>query len=640
MVKRLLMVLVLLGTGYTAPVIAQSSSRTPVPTAPLTLKTGSIVNRQPIIANSTRKRTYRAPSPAITSSTNANDTVFRDVPPGCRAAKAIDNLANYGVLKGFADGSYRPDQPITRAQFVSMLVHWLPSKLEIESSGPARPVLTDVPPGYWAARDIYKAYDLRWISGEPSGSFGPGEPLTRGQLADILVYALHLVDDGQRFAFSDCPPERWDYRDLNLAWQAGFLHAIAPNLINPDGLVTRAQAAEVLDGYDPRIDQSSLNATVTPLGDGDINDANGDYGRVMWSPSGDHFCYYNRFDLAFKLGNVNTATVQPLSFPDQRHVVALTDNAVIVASSDDDQDWIYPLTTTGLGEPKALTLNTDLWQEWVNTQQGPGVLVGGYKPGSLAVELRDKTQIPLGGGNAFLSVDRKLGAVVSTPRPTRLVHPIGDVAVLLENQPDDPTQPITIWNFAAPGKPTKLFSIQLPKIDTPTAETSPSIQFISFSPNDKYLAILVGMNDDNGKLSGQTFIYDTSTGRLLGEAPYGNGIQWLADQSGLWLNTDQPAGSGLDKVVDLHGQLVNTWKDAYGRPAWALNRDTFILTNRDGELGWSHWDYSFSGWFPILPIGQAYTVCPSPNGSSGLLFFETQTPGTNPVALVEIAPSP
>lgn len=630
--RRWLWVLVALGIGGAGLVGARSAAVLAARDA------GGSVGNGGIHHDAVVERFYRGNDAATTASTGG--AVFRDVPAGYWAAGAIDDLVGAGVIKGFPDGTFRPEEPVTRAQFVSLLVRYLPPRLEVQTpvelQGPPTPVFSDIPPGYWAAADIYKAVGLDWIQGESftKPAFHPLDPLTRGQLASILSDALHLADDGSRFTFADCPPGHWDFRAMNLAWQAGFLHPIAPNRIDPDGTVTRAEAAAVLDRYNRSIDGSGLNATITPLGEGDIDYVNGNLDAVLWNPSGDRFAYYDPAKQEFELGEVGNGTIQPLALPAGRYPVALNDDYVIVANADDNEDWIYSLTAGGLGKPQAWTQSADTWREWVNTGPGPGLLVGGYTSGTLALELGSGRQIPLGGGNAFLSTDRKYGAVAARPRFHRLVHPVGDVAELLENQPDDPTQPINIWDFDAPGGPKETYKVKLPES---VAQAAYEVGYISFSPNDRYLAISVGGTvGDNGALTGQIFIYDNSIGKLLGVAPYGNGMHWLADQSGLLLGTDLPEGQGLDKVVDLSGRVVDTWRDAYGRPVWALNRHTFILTDQAEELGWSHLDYSFNE-DPVVPPGHAYVVFPSPNGTSGLLFVQTQPAGDSPVGVDSVS---
>lgn len=186
-------------------------------------------------------------TPYPMSSQTSGPTVggFSDVPASFWAAPAIADLSNRGLLQGYPDGTFRPEAPVTRAEMVAVLVRLLkpPSDLPVFNT------FGDVSPSYWAYQDILTAQSDGWIQGEPDGDFHPDDTLTRGQLAAVLVRALGLTDDGQRFSFPDAPATRWDYLPLNVAWQAGLLQGLDTASIDPDGPATRAQVAEILERY-------------------------------------------------------------------------------------------------------------------------------------------------------------------------------------------------------------------------------------------------------------------------------------------------------------------------------------------------------------------------------------------------------
>ena len=178
--------------------------------------------------------------------------------------------------------------------------------------------------------------------------------------------------------------------------------------------------------------------------------------------------------------------------------------------------------------------------------------------------------IQLHGGQVYTSLDHKLGAVVTGIRMKRVVHPVGDVEVPSEYQPSTATDPITVWDFASAGTPRQIATIHLPTVQLPKAAGQGELQAVVFSPNDKYVAVLVqGEYGTGAQLLGSTFIFATNSGQLVGTAPYGNGMQWSSDSKSLWLGTPLPGGQGEDRVVDIHGHTTWSWPDS-------MNRDVVI----------------------------------------------------------------
>lgn len=102
---------------------------------------------------------------------------YADVPASQWYAKAVTALCRLGL---FDDGSqFRPEDIITRAEFVDLLV-----RLRPEAQGQA--VFSDVPAWHWAARQIGAAVQLGWINGYPDGTFKPDKGLSRAEACTII----------------------------------------------------------------------------------------------------------------------------------------------------------------------------------------------------------------------------------------------------------------------------------------------------------------------------------------------------------------------------------------------------------------------------------------------------------------------
>lgn len=289
----------------------------------------------------------------------------------------------------------------------------------------------------------------------------------------------------------------------------------------------------------------------------------------IWSSSGNTFAYAsNTATGGYIIGTLHPLLLARVQFGSGAHVVAISDKRVIVSTSSFTQDAFYPLyiNQTGIQFRTRQTWKaaTDAWQHWVDTNGLPAVVTGGYKAGTLGLTLANRTIVKLGGGEVYLSPDRKFGAVAVRPRERRNVHPVGGEAVLTEHQPSDATSPIALWNFASPSGPKRLAVIHVPKVKLPSQAGPGLLQNVAFSPNDQYLAVLVqGEYATGPKLFGQTFVYRTIDGKLIGTAPYGSSAFWLPGANGLWLGTPLPAGQGNNTIVGTDGQILSVWPEGH-----------------------------------------------------------------------------
>jgi hypothetical protein len=109
--------------------------------------------------------------------------VFTDV-RGTTHDLAIYSVANEQIAGGYADGTYRPGQPVTRGQMATFLAR----ALDVPVGSPA---FSDVA-GSTHARSIYAIAGRGIAGGYPDGTYRPGQPVTRGQMATFLARALGL----------------------------------------------------------------------------------------------------------------------------------------------------------------------------------------------------------------------------------------------------------------------------------------------------------------------------------------------------------------------------------------------------------------------------------------------------------------
>ena len=119
-------------------------------------------------------------------------TQFADVPAGHWAYPFINSLATRQVIAGFPDGSFRPDEPVTRAQYAAMV-----RQAFSQSSVRNATSFVDVPPNYWAAAAIREADMMGFLSGYPGNIFQPDQNIPRAQVLVSLANGLNYTASSQ-----------------------------------------------------------------------------------------------------------------------------------------------------------------------------------------------------------------------------------------------------------------------------------------------------------------------------------------------------------------------------------------------------------------------------------------------------------
>ncbi|MEO5952274.1 MAG: S-layer homology domain-containing protein, partial [Chloroflexia bacterium] len=116
---------------------------------------------------------------------NPGSPTFTDVSVSSTFYTYIETAVSHGIISGYSDGTFRPDEPVTRGQLVkiTMLAEaWPPLNPNI-------PTFNDVSVGspFFSYVETANARDV--IGGYSDGSFRPGGTATRGQVAKVIYYA-------------------------------------------------------------------------------------------------------------------------------------------------------------------------------------------------------------------------------------------------------------------------------------------------------------------------------------------------------------------------------------------------------------------------------------------------------------------
>jgi hypothetical protein len=123
---------------------------------------------------------------------------FSDVDVSSGYAAEITALSDSGIIQGAANGQFRPNDEITRAEFAAVLCRAIGAEEKAESAGVAnKNYFTDVPADYWAAGYINTAYEYGAINGIGNGEFAPQSPVTNEQAIKMLIAAWGYTGEAE-----------------------------------------------------------------------------------------------------------------------------------------------------------------------------------------------------------------------------------------------------------------------------------------------------------------------------------------------------------------------------------------------------------------------------------------------------------
>lgn len=116
---------------------------------------------------------------------------FTDI-QGHWAKQQIEAWLNKGLASGYQDGTFRPNNPVTRAEFAAFVNR----AFSTPSTGD-KGKFSDLPETAWFYADVSKAVSAGIMGGYPDNTFRPNNPITRQEAASVLTRLLGLtVGDG------------------------------------------------------------------------------------------------------------------------------------------------------------------------------------------------------------------------------------------------------------------------------------------------------------------------------------------------------------------------------------------------------------------------------------------------------------
>jgi hypothetical protein len=206
----------------------------------------------------TSYQTYDLPDYSIPTELNPLKPTFCDVHENDWHYQYINSLSSRGIIKGYSDGCFRPDQPITRAEFITLVMKGTGKAAAINSQ--YQP-FKDVPPiyGEWYSENVNMAAMMGFVSGYSDGTFRPNANITRAEALQILCQVdtthcgLSINTTNQPIeslnTFNDVNENDWFFAAIVSAKYNHLADGVSSTKFEPNRNLTRAEATKIISNF-------------------------------------------------------------------------------------------------------------------------------------------------------------------------------------------------------------------------------------------------------------------------------------------------------------------------------------------------------------------------------------------------------
>jgi len=171
--------------------------------------------------------------------------VFSDMAKDHWARPAVEYLYDLGIINGRTDSEFAPDENITRAEFIKILVCVKNVNLVYEKSE-----FSDVAEDAWYAPYVNSAYVNNITSGYDDGTFKPNQKITREDMATMIFRMAGYQDTEETPSFNDAESiSSYAKSAVAVLNKMGIVNGMDANNFAPKNSATRAQAAQIIYNY-------------------------------------------------------------------------------------------------------------------------------------------------------------------------------------------------------------------------------------------------------------------------------------------------------------------------------------------------------------------------------------------------------
>ncbi|NLD48942.1 MAG: S-layer homology domain-containing protein, partial [Clostridiaceae bacterium] len=187
------------------------------------------------------------------------------------AEEVVTSWIGQGLISGYEDGSFKPNDPVKRAEFVAFSNRVLKLLDKSESA------FNDVSANAWYSEDVLKAVEADMIKGYGDGIFKPEAPITRQEAAVVLFNAFELAVDESNSANSFADSGKiasWAKSAVSSLYKEGYVKGRTGNNFAPTDNITRAETVAMINNIMGTLIKSGGEFTNSVKGNLVVNTAN------------------------------------------------------------------------------------------------------------------------------------------------------------------------------------------------------------------------------------------------------------------------------------------------------------------------------------------------------------------------------
>lgn len=147
-------------------------------------------------------------------------------------------------IKGYPDGTFGPDLPITRAEVASIFSRLTVKKMDIATDAVSS--FSDVDADAWYANAVAFMEQEGIVKGYEDGTFKPDNQITRAEFA-VIASRFYELEEVNENIFEDVTSEHWAFFEINSAYKNSLINGYEGNTFKPDNKITRAEVVTIIN---------------------------------------------------------------------------------------------------------------------------------------------------------------------------------------------------------------------------------------------------------------------------------------------------------------------------------------------------------------------------------------------------------
>lgn len=233
------------GGGYSAPTSSSTTKTTSTATKTTTKATDETTTTKP-----TTNPTNTEANSTSTTTTSGNistsaGVAVSDVKTSDWFAPYVKQALEMNIASGYADKSFRPANPVVRAEIAKMVVN----SFGLKNTSTSSVKFSDVKTSDWFAPYVTTLKTNAVINGYTDGTFKPGAQTTRSEALAIVLRSAGVnlaTVNTNNLPFSDVKKSDWYATTVAWAYQNGIVNGRTANTFAPGDVVTRAEIVKII----------------------------------------------------------------------------------------------------------------------------------------------------------------------------------------------------------------------------------------------------------------------------------------------------------------------------------------------------------------------------------------------------------